>query len=123
MNRIQTFAPAPQGQAGPDPSPLPQASLGLFAPARGASPCAFFAPQHYESNYAYPLFVWLHGAGEDENHLKRIMPLVSMRNYVGAALRGTVEVETSRGRPGYSWSQSQAHVALAEQCVFDVVEM
>ena len=122
MNRIQAFAPASQAHAGPESSPLAETSLGLFAPARGDSPCAFFAPQHYESNYAYPLFVWLHGLGEDENHLKRIMPLVSMRNYVGASLRGTVEVETNRGRPGYSWSQSRAHVALAEQRVFDVIE-
>ncbi len=107
MNRIQAFAPASQALAGPELPPLAEPSLGLFAPVRGDSPCAFFAPQHYESNYAYPLFIWLHGSGDDENHLKRVMPLVSMRNYVGASLRGTVEVETDRGRPGYSWSQSR----------------
>jgi len=123
MNRIQAFAPAAEVQVGSELSPLEQPGLGLFAPVRGENPCAFFAPQHYESNYAYPLLVWLHGPGDDENHLKRIMPLVSMRNYVGASLRGTVEVDGNRGRPGYSWSQSRSHVALAEQRVLDVVDM
>jgi phospholipase/carboxylesterase len=123
MNRIQAFAPAPEVQVGSEPSLLEQPGLGLFAPVRGENPCAFFAPQHYESNYAYPLLIWLHGPGDDENHLKRIMPLVSMRNYVGASLRGTVEVDGNRGRPGFSWSQARSHVALAEQRVLDVIDM
>ena len=49
---------------------------------------ALFAPLHYESGYAYPLIVWLHGRGNDERQLRRIMPVVSMRNYVAVAPRG-----------------------------------
>ncbi len=46
---------------------------------------ALFAPQHYESKYGYPLLVWLHGAGGDRRQIQRVMPLISMRNYVGVA--------------------------------------
>jgi phospholipase/carboxylesterase len=77
---------------------------------------------HYESNYAYPLLVWLHGEGDDENQLKRIMPLISMRNYVGVAIRGTLRVNRGDGRAVYAWSQARADVALAEQRVFDAIE-
>ena len=48
-------------------------------------PHALFAPLHYASGYAYPLIVWLHGSGSDERQLQRIMPLVSMQNYVAVA--------------------------------------
>src|SRR4051794_5650794 len=58
---------------------------------------ALFTPLHYERNYAYPLIVWLHGPGDDERQLKRIMPLVSMRNYGAAGPRGTVETGVKAG--------------------------
>ncbi|MDO4557902.1 MAG: hypothetical protein Q4C47_02945 [Planctomycetia bacterium] len=47
-----------------------------------------FGPLHYEPNYRYPLFVWLHGPGEDEQSLVRIIPEMSLRNYVAVAPRG-----------------------------------
>ncbi len=73
-----------------------------------------FTPLHYERNYAYPLIVWLHGADGDENEVTRIMPLVSMRNYIGVGPRGTVR---STAAPGYRWSQGQDHIARAERRV------
>ena len=42
---------------------------------------------HYERNYSYPLIVWLHGPDNNELQLKQIMPLISIRNYVGVAPR------------------------------------
>lgn len=96
---------------------------GTFRLPAGNVPVSFFAPLHYEANYAYPLLVWLHGSGGDERQLKRIMPLVSLRNYVGLAVRGTVTQPNRRGTTGYSWSQSGADVALAEQRVFDAIEL
>ncbi len=84
---------------------------------------ALFMPLHYEANYAYPLLVWLHGPGDDENQLKRIMPLVSMRNYVGVAPRGTVTGGADGVSPsGVSWCQSQQHILLAEQRVFEAID-
>lgn len=83
---------------------------------------ALFAPLHYESNYAYPLLVWLHGPGDSETQLRRVMPLVSMRNYVAVAPRGTAGGTAS----GYGWLQDEQAVAAAAQrvahCVATVQE-
>ncbi len=80
---------------------------------------ALFSPLHYEPNYAYPLVVWLHGPGDDERQLRTVMPLVSMRNYVGAAVRGTAPL----GPPGagFAWLQSEPHIRLAEERVLAAV--
>ena len=61
-----------------------------------------FGPLHYEPNYRYPLFVWLHGPGEDEQSLVEIMPAMSLRNYVAVAPRGPL----SKGGVLRSWSVS-----------------
>ena len=58
------------------------------SPMRTATPTrryATFAPIHYEPGYAYPLLVWLHGSASNEQELRQVMPLVSMRNYVAVA--------------------------------------
>lgn len=47
-------------------------------------------PEGYESNYAYPLFVWFHDDDGDEDDVAEIMPRISERNYIGLALRGNV---------------------------------
>ena len=89
---------------------------------------AFFSPLHYERNYAYPLIVWLHGPNDDERQLKRVMPLVSMRNYVAVAPRGTVAADDVAADAddlparGFHWSQSLEHIARAENCVFAAIE-
>ena len=87
-----------------------------------------FAPLHYEPNYAYPLLVWLHGPGDNEQQLTRIMPLVSMRNYVAVAPRATLADPTDGGRPhfdqelAFRWSEDPQVFALAEDCVFDCID-
>jgi phospholipase/carboxylesterase len=77
---------------------------------------ALFAPVHYEKNYDYPLLIWLHGAGHDEQQLLRIMPLISMRNYVAVAPRGPC---ASRNLGGYEWRTPERGTAQATQLVFD----
>ncbi len=101
----------------------PHFGSALYRPARGETHVALFAPLHYEPNYAYPLLVWLHGPGDDETQLKRIMPLVSVRNYVAAAPRGPRREDPSAGKAGYRWSQAPAELWQAEQNVFEAVEM
>lgn len=81
----------------------------------GQVPHALFSPLHYEPGYAYPLLIWLHGQGGDERHLMRIMPLISMRNYVAIAPRGTVALADGR----FDWQQTEEHVQAAEQRVLD----
>lgn len=89
----------------------------------GETHVALFAPLHYEQNYAYPLLVWLHGANDDESQLKRIMPLVSMRNYVAVAPRGPLADDGPQDKPAYGWSQSGESWTIAEGRVFDAIEL
>jgi phospholipase/carboxylesterase len=77
---------------------------------------AVFAPLHYEPGYAYPLLIWLHGPGLDEGQLRRVMPLVSMRNYVAVAPRGP-----GRDARGHFWPQTEAAIEAAETCVWRAV--
>lgn len=87
-------------------------------------PHAFFAPLHYEPGYTYPLIVWLHGCGSDERQLQRIMPLVSMRNYVAVAPRGIpLPEDGSDRRESYGWLQNEDHIQHAEQRVFECIEL
>lgn len=82
----------------------------------GRTACEIFLPVGFEPNYAYPALIWLHGAGSDERELTTAMPLVSDRNFVGAAPRGSL----SGGR-GYAWG-SPADPFDALEHVFDAVE-
>lgn len=84
-----------------------------------SAPHATFAPVHYEAGYAYPLVIWLHGPQGTERELRQVMPLVSMRNYVAAAPRGTrsdrMQHET------YQWQQSSDGIEEAESRIFDCI--
>ena len=83
---------------------------------------AIFAPLHYEPGYAYPLIVWLHGEGADERQLQRVMPLVSMRNYVAIAPRGMpISAASVRRRERYGWTQTDENIQQAVQRVFDSI--
>ena len=78
-----------------------------------------FAPMHYESGYAYPLIVWLHGPGSNEDELRQVMPLVSTRNHVGIAPRGTWNVDGEFG--ACNWDDSAEGIAEAGERVADCI--
>jgi len=80
-------------------------------------PCSTFAPLHYEAGYAYPLVVWLHGRAANEHQLRRVMPHVSMRNFVAVAPRGTAE----RRRGGFRWRQDAESIEEAESRIFQSI--
>ncbi len=90
-------------------------------------PHCVFAPLHYEPNYAYPLLVWLHGPKDDERQLLRIMPSISVRNYVAVAPRGLVmgeeEQESTSGfrASDLTWPQTRDGWQAAESAVLDCV--
>jgi len=95
----------------------------LSSPPRLDTSRVMFTPMHYESNYAYPLIVWLHGSGSvDERQLLRIMPTVSLRNYVAVAPRGFRQEGDEADLPGYDWPQTPEHIQEAESRVFDCLE-
>lgn len=111
MNRIfAEVAPAPASQTRCD-----QAFLGTRS--RGDGGHTLLAPLHYEPNYAYPLLVWLHGGGGDERQILRVMPHISMRNYVSVGVRGT-----SEGPDGFGWEQTDSRISSAEQRVLEAVD-
>jgi phospholipase/carboxylesterase len=77
-----------------------------------ARPTAVFVPENYEPNYAYPLIIWLHEAGRSERDIVDVLPHISMRNYLGLALRGTAPAHPqslSEGNvpAGYRWARSE----------------
>ncbi|MGE3314566.1 MAG: alpha/beta hydrolase [Planctomycetaceae bacterium] len=65
-----------------------------------------FVPRHYEEKYAYPLILWLHGAGGSERDLADVMPQISTRNYVGVGFRGTTPAGASAPL-GFRWSPTE----------------
>ncbi len=78
-----------------------------------------FVPTHYESGYAYPLIVWLHGPNSDEFEVQRAMPHVSTQNFVAVSRQGN---SPSFHIPGaYGWGDTPGATADAaekvEQCI------
>jgi phospholipase/carboxylesterase len=136
MQRTEHCVPSP---AETYPETVFQIESALFSPPAQDTTYALFAPLHYESGYAYPLIVWLHGRGNDERQLLRIMPQVSMRNYVAIAPRGlcgatagTVSIfapakmglSPSEGlspSADFGWRQTDEDIQQAEQRVFDCI--
>jgi phospholipase/carboxylesterase len=128
MNRLPSGAAPLDSQPFCSTSPLSDQStphdffgsrFGGRAPRTG-SQHALFSPIHYERNYAYPLLVWLHDEGGNERELRKLMPHVSVRNYVGAAVRG---VEPSWRSPrGFSWGASLGAAADAAERVQEAID-
>ncbi len=77
---------------------------------------SLFTPIHYEHGYAYPLIVWLHGPVSNEQELRDVMPLISVRNFVAVAPRGT-DCVSSGSRNAFGWNQSAHEIAEAAERV------
>jgi phospholipase/carboxylesterase len=78
------------------------------------------APIHYEANYAYPLLVWLHSAGDDQRQLLRVMPHVSLRNYVAIGPRGVI---TESCGYSYRWSDDFSSPETAWRRVHEAIDI
>lgn len=101
-------------------SAVARKSVGARRRERTAAPeFSLFVPMHYERRYAYPLLVWLHDAGGSERELRQLMPHVSMRNYLAAAVRGT---SPAVGRPGYAWEDSPDTASEAAERVQECID-
>jgi phospholipase/carboxylesterase len=120
MDRIEQSLKPYRGPSDDRPFDVQSA---LVAASSQAADCAVFAPLHYERGYAYPLLVWLHGQGADEGQLMRVMPLVSLRNYVAVAPRGA-RLSGAQGadRGARGWQQSADRIQQAQQQVFESIE-
>ncbi len=119
FNRIRNRLPVPQSGSGlvPDladvdlPAELQElydawsqsgnaAVLSEGAAAESEWPVSIFVPERYEERYAYPLMIWFHGDGADEDQLEGVMHAVSPQNYLGLGLRGNHECLHG----GYRWN-------------------
>lgn len=116
-----------------------------------AHPHVLFYPLHYEVGYSYPLLVWLHGRGGDERQVMRVMPKLSMRNYVAVAPQGFPQDQDKqesfcrsskvssniwnsldvtsiingsvRSKVQYDWQETDEMLTEAEQRIFDCISI
>jgi phospholipase/carboxylesterase len=84
------------------------------------APHSLFTPVHYEPGYAYPLIVWLHGPTGNEQEVSKVLPLISLRNYVAVAPQGTVSVSGVRG--AYGWGDSLDDLVEAGERVLHCID-
>jgi phospholipase/carboxylesterase len=97
------------------------AVLGIRqSPESSALAYQLLAPVHYEPNYAYPLLIWLHSAGDDQRQLLRVMPHVSLRNYVAIGPQGVV---TEPCGYSYCWSGDLASPEAAWRRVHQAIDV
>jgi phospholipase/carboxylesterase len=81
---------------------------------------SLFVPHHYEPNYAYPLLVWLHGPGDDERQLARVIPHISTQNFLGVGPRGGWSEDPVS--PGGFAAHDRRDIDAAEQRIFECIE-
>jgi phospholipase/carboxylesterase len=86
-------------------------------------PVRTFLPTGYEPRYPYPLLVFFHGQGGNEEQILRLAPRLSRRNFICIALRGLQRLECrADGRWGYGWGADDATDSLVEDYVLRAVE-
>jgi len=81
---------------------------------------SFFLPLHYTASYRYPLVVWLHSNGFNENQIDHVMPHISLRNYVGVGIRGTRAADSMGHR--FDWHGGPTALAATHDAVVEAVE-
>jgi phospholipase/carboxylesterase len=112
--------------------PYTDLSWRLFRPEEGfytsevqtphRQPVRTFLPTGYEPNYAYPLLVFFHGHGGNDEQILRLAPRLSRRNFICLGLRGTQLLgERHDGSQGYAWGDAQSDAAV-EDYLFRAVE-
>ncbi len=81
---------------------------------------SFFLPLHYVETYEYPLVVWLHSNGYNENQIDHVMPHISLRNYIGVGIRGSKAADSAGHR--FDWHASPAAIATSHDAVIEAID-
>src|SRR3984893_14150250 len=85
-------------------------------------PVRTFLPAGYEPRYPYPLLVFFHGQGGNEEQILRLAPRLSRRNYISIGLRGPVGLGSrADGRKRFCWGDG-ANVSAVEDYLLRAVE-
>ncbi len=95
-------------------------------------PVRTFLPVHYEPNYAYPLIVFFHAHGCNEEQVLRYAPHISRRNFISISLRGMhptllekklkAKNNLKNQQPSYTWGADGYSDALVEDYIFNAIE-
>lgn len=88
--------------------------------SRPASCRSFFLPLHYTPSYEYPLVVWLHSNGYNENQIDHVMPYISLRNYIGVGVRGNRAADSIGHR--FEWHHSPGAINAAHDTVCEAID-
>ena len=80
----------------------------------------FFFPLNYQTSYQYPLIVWLHNDGFNEDQIDQVMPHISLRNFAAVGVRGSRAADAKGQR--FEWAQNSAGIAAAHDNVIAAVE-
>jgi phospholipase/carboxylesterase len=89
-------------------------------PFQLSTPFRLFLPEHYESRYEYPLFIWLHSHASSEGEMAGVMSEISLRNYIGLGLRGVGSVPHSNRL--FSWGSSLTDFQAGEDRVLESIQ-
>ncbi len=82
-------------------------------------PHAIALPEIYEPTYSYPLIVWFHGEGGNEEDIFHVLPDISERNYLAIAIRGNQQTDN-----GAAWSTGESGPgALADKLQLAIERM
>src|SRR5688572_9895052 len=87
-------------------------------------PVRTFLPTGYEPRYAYPLVVFFHGHGGNDEQIIRLAPRLSRRNFICISLRGSQPLDRHPdGRFDYSWGAEEGLDTLLEEYVLQAVDL
>lgn len=93
----------------------------VYSPRR--LPVRTFLPTGYEPRYPYPLVIFFHDHGSNEEHILRLAPHLSRRNFICIGLRGPYQLESGLDDgAGCSWGEEAGSDAELEDYVFEAIE-
>ncbi len=101
---------------------LHEGSYRLTLNALNDYPAQAFVPRNYEPSYPYPLLVFFHSNGSNEEEALRLAPLLSRRNYVCLSLRGSQPAgEREDGSPLFNWEGDRAPEAWLDDYLHSAI--
>jgi phospholipase/carboxylesterase len=74
-------------------------------------------PEHYESGYPYPLFLWMNTESSGSESLEQVIPGICERNFIGAAVRDETAFPWSS-----EWQQTPASIERATRSVQSAID-
>ncbi len=107
--------------------PMPRPAEGFYSSqveSPSLLPVRTFLPTGYEPRYPYPLVVFFHGHGGNDEQIIRLAPRLSRRNFICISIRGSKVTDMhADGKLGYSWDAEDGLDVLLEEYVMQAVDL